>query len=216
MKSNIDVDWYKVVLYSNQDNIWDFAFTNTTSGSAKLEVYDSNEQLVGNNTFDYALNTTDRVFRVKVPTTAVYYLKISNISSESSIFYGFSIGSPIYLLSSYTENFPSITLNANNSWQSFIRLNNTTTIPRDAIAYEVVLSGGTMSSTSSREIRCNSNSTWQVTSMTPWSRSLPVTTTYNVRQAWEVRYNAKSKATTFSPKITFNYVYPRMPMDEQF
>lgn len=216
LSNNADVDWYKVVLYSNQDNILDFAITNTTSGSVRLEIYDSNEQLVGNNSFDYAPNTTDRVFRVIIPTTSTYYLKISNTSSDSSIFYGFTIGSPIYLLSSYVETFPSITLSANNFWQHEILFTNNNTIPQDAIVYNVVLDGGTMSSTSKREIRCGSNNTWQVKTMTPWTFALPVTPTYYVRQNWEVRYSAKSKTTTFSPRVVFNYVYPRMPMDEQY
>ncbi len=211
-----DVDWYKVTLYSNQDNFWDYAITNTTSGNVRLEVYDSTGSLVGNNSFDYSPLTTERTFRVTVPTTSTYYLKISRTDTGSTLFYGFTIGGPLYFLSSFEVNFPRITLNANTSWTQQIVLNNNTAIPRGAIAYEAVLDGGTMSSTSSREIRCESNNAWQRTSMTPWRRSLPVTNTYSLRQTWEVRYNAWNSTTSFSPRIIFYYVYPRMPMDEQF
>lgn len=211
-----DVDWYKVILYSDQDNIWDFTFTNSDSGDAQLEVYDSNENLVGSNSFDYSLNISDRAFRVSVPTTAIYYLKVSNSSLNSSLNYGFIIGSPVYLMTSYTHNFSSITLTANSSWTGAINLLNISTIPKDAIAYKVALDGGTLASTTTRSIRSNSNSTWKVSSMTPWKISLPVTTTYMLRQSWEVRYNANKKTTSFSPKVTFWYVYPRLPMSEQY
>lgn len=203
-----DEDWYKVYLYSDDENYLDL---NVGSGTILVELYNASDFEVPMDTFQFQKYGDVGVYEVSVPADGIYYLRVYHTTTGISATYNFTIGNPKYTLGSYTYTFSSTTLAAKGTWEDTVDLTLVTSIPDRAIGYEISI-GGCTSSVSSKRYFYNEFYDQWVATKTTYSYSLPVTESSLLDQVWGAKIvSSSSSSKTFSPTMTIRYVAPDLP-----
>lgn len=207
--SNDDEDWYKVYLYSNDENYLDL---NVGTGTIFVELYTSSNSIIPLRTFEFQKYGDTNVYRVPVPESDIYYLRVYHTTTSLSSTYYFTIGNPQYTLGSYTHTFRSTTLAAKGTWEDTVDLGSISSIPEGAIGYEISIGGCTSSVSSERYFYNEHYDQWVATKST-FSYSLPVTeAASSLNQEWGAKIvSTSSSSRTFSPTMTIRYVAPDLP-----
>lgn len=203
-----DEDWYKVYLYSDDENYLDL---NVGSGTIFVDLYNSSNFEVPMDVFQFQKYGDTGVYEVGVPSDGLYYLRVYHTTTSISATYNFTIGNPKYTLGSYTHTFNSTTLAAKGTWEDTVDLTFVTSIPDRAIGYEISIGGCTSSVSSKRYFYNEFYDQWVATKST-YSYSLPVTDSSLLDQVWGARIvSTSSSSKTFSPTMTIRYVAPDLP-----
>ncbi|MCH5248283.1 MAG: hypothetical protein J1E98_00045 [Lachnospiraceae bacterium] len=206
-----DEDWYKVYLYSDDENYLDL---NVGSGTITVELYTSSNSVVPLTTFEFQKYGDTNVYSVPVPESGLYYLRVYHDTTSISSTYYFTIGNPQYTLGSYTHTFRSTTLAAKGTWDDTVDLSEISSIPENAIGYEISIGGCTSSVSSERYFYNKHYGHWVATKST-FSYSLPVSeTASSLDQEWGAKIvSTSSSSKTFSPTMTIRYVAPDLPVE---
>lgn len=203
-----DEDWYKVYLYSDDENYLDL---NVGSGTIFVDLYNSSNFEVPMDSFQFQKYGDTGVYEVSVPSDGLYYLRVYHTITSISATYNFTIGNPKYTLGSYTHTFKSTTLAAKGTWQDKVDLTLITSIPDGAIGYKISIGGCTSSVSSKRYFYNEFYDQWVATKST-YSYSLPVTNSSLLDQVWGAKIvSTSSSSKTFSPTMTIRYVAPDLP-----
>lgn len=203
-----DEDWYKVYLYSDDENYLDL---NVGSGTIFVDLYNSSNFEVPMGVFQFQKYGDTGVYEVNVPLDGLYYLRVYHTATSISATYNFTIGNPKYTLGSYTHTFSSTTLAAKGTWEDTVDLTLITTIPDRAIGYEISIGGCTSSVSSKRYFYNEFYDQWVATKST-YTYSLPVTESSLLDQVWGAQIvSTSSSSKTFSPTMTIKYVAPDLP-----
>ena len=203
-----DEDWYKVYLYSDDENYLDL---NVGSGTIFVDLYNSSNFEVPMDVFQFQKYGDTGVYEVGVPSDGLYYLIVYHTTTSISAKYNFTIGNPKYTLGSYTHTFNSTTLAAKGTWEDTVDLTSVTSIPDRAIGYEISIGGCTSSVSSKRYFYNEFYDQWVATKST-YSYSLPVTDSSLLDQVWGARIvSTSSSSKTFSPTMAIRYVAPDLP-----
>lgn len=211
--SGDDEDWYRVNLCSNDENY--FTITGGT-GRMYIQILDSaNNEIAFISYFNS--NTSEHVFRIDVPENDMYYVRIYHSLSSTNSSYRFLIGEPEYVLDSYTHDFGSQTLVKKKEWISDeINFGEISDIPNRSIVYKIALSGCTTSVSSKRCFKNEFYDSW-VATRTGYTYNLaPTEDAARANQEWQFKYVSSATANkTITPKVTLQYVYPKLPANEQ-
>lgn len=211
--SGDDEDWYRVNLYSNDENY--FTITGGT-GRMYIQILDSENNEI---TFISYINsnTAEHVFKLDIPENDMYYIRIYHSLLSTNSAYRFLVGEPEYALDSYTYDFGTQTLLKNKEWISdIINLGEISDIPNKSIVYKVTLAGCTTSVSSKRCFKNEFYDSW-VATRTGYTYNLsPTANAARANQEWQFKYVSSATANkTITPKVTLQYVYPKLPANEQ-
>lgn len=208
LDSTTDVDWYKVVLMSSSDyNILDFR---VSSGSLDVEMYNTNKELMKGCSFKNLSNTSKRTHYLDILQTGTYYIKVFNPSSNY-VSYNFTVGSPIYLVSTYSKDFGYIS----SSTTKELNLENDNTVKKDALVYRVEMNYGSYSGIDSRKFTNASQSFWTTTFSSTGEYPVAVVKQNKLNQRWSFQYNLSNRARSSKASVKLNYVYPYIPENEE-
>ncbi|MBP3543436.1 MAG: hypothetical protein J6J86_04345, partial [Lachnospiraceae bacterium] len=147
----------------------------------------------------------------------MYYVRIYHSLSSTNSSYRFLIGEPEYVLDSYTHDFGSQTLVKKKEWISDeINFGEISDIPNRSIVYKIALSGCTTSVSSKRCFKNEFYDSW-VATRTGYTYNLaPTEDAARANQEWQFKYVSSATANkTITPKVTLQYVYPKLPANEQ-
>ncbi len=203
-----DVDWYKVYLYSKEDNYLDL---HVGSGMISVDLYNSSNFDVPIDCFQFQRYGKSSSNEVMVPSDGVYYLKVYHDETSTSSAYSFTIGNPKYKLGSYTHTYGPIKLAAQGTWEDTVDLTLDTSIPEKAKGYEIKIGGCSTTVSSKRYFYNEFYHQWVATKST-YSYSLPVTDASLLDQVWGAKLISRSSTSMIlSPTMTIKYVAPELP-----
>lgn len=202
--SETDPDWFKVYL---------------TGGTQYMTCYLKPfhfviEDEAGNELYrdTYSFVEADRRGRTgyefHVPSAGYYYVKVLGCSS-SSTHYEFTIGNPTYAVSSCeipcVEGSISMTSSTRIKPAHFD--GESITVPKDAIAYDVILKG--LKATSVKSARLKNNKSGRSVELVKysWRQSNLESMNMKVESMWTVDMEYE-KAASFTPTLKIYYVYP--------
>ncbi len=223
LESSTDEDWYLVRLESGRNIL---SINGSTSSAMSFLVLDSSLERINEVNFQKDLTFKWGAFPhyVDIPTEGDYYVVVLNNRIGSSGEYLFTIGSPNYTVSSYEYTSPrTLTLTPTiKTIQDQYDLTNVTSVPKDAIVYQLDINGTKVNSaiSESRSIKLKGSPIWTSTSTYTWMTNFSVSSppsTINklLRSSWEVKIDGTvtnvSKPYSLTPKIRFSYVFPILP-----
>ncbi len=203
--SETDPDWFKVYLTGGTQYMTCYLkpFQFVIEDEAGNEVYQNTY------TFVEADRRGRTGYEFHVPSAGYYYVKVSGCSSFSTQ-YEFTIGNPTYYASSCeipcTEGSISMTSSTRIKSAHFDG-ESMTTIPEDAIAYEVSLKG--LKATSAKSARLKNNKSGRSVELVKysWRKSDLESMNMKVESMWTVDLEYE-KAASFTPTLKIYYVYP--------
>lgn len=203
--SETDPDWYKV--YLNTGVQYMTCYINPFSFA--LEDESGNELLTDTYTYADADRFGRTAYEFNVPTAGYYYVKIIGCDASSGR-YQFMVGGPSYAVSSCEipcrEGMINMTSSVRTKTAHFDG-KESATIPKDAIAYYVQLSGMQSQSVKSVQLT-NEKSGLSVSLKTyTWNKDNLESMNMQVASTWtaKLEYN---KVTSFTPVLRVQYAYP--------
>ncbi|WP_446896970.1 hypothetical protein ACSVC9_08005 [Clostridium sp. LBM24168] len=217
LSDSTDEDWYKVYLPADSKTILGIN-SSKLSNVGYFDIYDQNLNHITNvNHVQDPSYFGPTPYRINIPTAGYYYIKVHSDLIGGD--YRFYIGGPDYSVDNYTYNAASaLTLTPTiNSAQASYDLTNVSSIPDDAIVYNLAL-GGTRTNHATdeeRSIKIAGDSSWILTPDYTFTTDVPVLNNKLLKNVWTFKLDGNvSKYTgTYKllPEITFHYVYPVLP-----
>lgn len=212
-----DQDWYKVYLPANDNTILGIN-SEDLDGTGYFDIYDKDSQLVKSilNRKDYSVRGATP-FKVSIPKDGYYYINVhSNIRTGSYLFF---IGTPDYELNDYTYNAPnSLTLTPTiNSVQANYDLRGISSVPEKAVVYDISVEGRKQNyaSDEKRSIKLDSDSYWTDVTYDYSGNNVAVINKKYLQNIWSFKLDGRvsryKRYYSFTPQITFRYVYPVLP-----
>ena len=212
-----DEDWYKVLLTENDSNLLT-VYSAQLNDFGIFDVYDENMNPIRSiNHHQDAMVFGATAYKVPISKNGIYYIKVTSPLRSGE--YKFSIGAPDYRLGNYTYKATNpCTLTPNKkSVQATYDLRNISSIPDEAIVYNISISGTKKNRASSeyRSIKLESDRNWTSTAMYNYYADVPVISNKILKNKWMFKLEGNvSKYTEYyslTPEITFRYVYPILP-----
>lgn len=218
LSSGTDVDWYKVYLPAgtqilsinstalSSDGIWNIY---STDGDLIDRVYHTQ------NSSKYFGATP---YKITIPSSAFYYIKVASSSANISGDYLFSIGNPNYNVNSVSYTAPSsLTLTTSTTSAQATYNLGSLNVPNNAIAYKVNISGSKTNNASNqyRYIKAYKDSSWIRSASYTYDANIPVMNNDYVKDNWMVKVtgnvSSSSRPFTLYPNLYFSYVYAVVP-----
>ena len=203
--SETDPDWFKVYLTGGTQYMTCYLkpFQFVIEDEAGNEVYQNT----------YTFVEADRLGRTGyefyVPSAGYYYVQILGCGSSSTS-YEFIIGNPTYAVSNCEISCKEGTISMTSSVkikQAHFDGTKLTSIPKDAIAYDVTLKG--LKSTSVKSARLKNNKNGQSVDLRrySWTEGDLASLNMKVESVWTADLEYE-KSTSITPTLKIYYVYP--------
>ncbi len=207
--SMTDPDWYKVYLFAGSkiyfslDRSAEVMFT-ITDGSGN-DIYPWTENRYG--------DTTYSAYEVNISGNGYYYIGLKGDTKYSES-YSFSIGTPVYRSGNIKlSNNKSITLSSGNPSYAEIYDLKYQNLPKGGIVYQMCAGGFYTGDVGQLKVSCSTSSTDISTTVMAYISNLkiPFGYGYETDGRYTVTYSKGTGTKTFTPDMTFYYVYPILP-----
>lgn len=198
--SSGDEDWFKVYLDAGTQYV-------TLNGDSyfNFEVYSESSSIPIISDEYIKTGFGSRAYDFRVATAGYYYVRIyTNMSSIRD--YSLLVGDPVYTVASCTVELGSVTMQGSDS-SSSADLRGETEIPEGAIVYSMTVNNVRSTAVDGIAVRNRTTSNTINLDRYTWSKRGLVSLSMPIRSNWQIIFEY-SKDITFSPTITFQYVYP--------
>lgn len=204
VSGNTDTDWFKVFVTAGKASTY---ITIDPTNPVYYTILDAKGNTIVDRTLNVEGPSSWHVAEMHL-SSGYYYIKLEANSYES---YQFTFGNNIYRTGSIRKESPKITLSSSHTSEAVEH--SIDSIPSQSQVYQIGVNGVLSSYASKVSVKySNSSQVITKTESYAWGTlAVPLSFKYGYDGKYTFTYYYKNATKTFTPLITYYYVYPLLP-----
>lgn len=190
-------DWYKVYLAKGTQ------YVSLNGDSVDVELYTADQKMVLRKSYTKT-GFWFSAYPFVVETEGYYYVKITSVGSAAS--YYLSVGDPNYTAAECTVELNAVTMSSKQK-NVYCDLRNINVLPDGAVVYSILMNDVENLAVSAIDVTNMSTGIKNNLGMYSWMKNRLESQNMFLKSRWKITFT-RNNSVTFTPSITFYYVYP--------